>query len=135
MTKIVLCLIIFMGNLMITHSKDQEKEYNSFQMNYTRSSSSQIYLSGRLATPTSRSISQPIEVFLNSKILNIYFVSYLGKIDIAIMNNCNVIIYHNVVTIQDNMNLSIELNDFAEGDYRIIFTDIEGNRLSGSFFI
>lgn len=135
MTKIVLCLIILMSNLMITHSKDQEMNYNSFQKNYSRSSSSQISLSGRLATPTSRSISQPIEVFLYNKILNIYFVSYLDIIEIAISNDSNTIVYSEVISVSDKSKSLVDLSKFTEGIYVIRFKDSEGGELRGIFTV
>lgn len=135
MTKIVLCLIILMSNLMVTHSKDQEMNYNSFQKNYSRSSSSQISLSGRLATPTSRSISQPIEVFLYNKILNIYFVSYLDIIEITISNDSNTIVYSEVISVSDKSKSFVDLSKFTEGIYVIRFKDSEGGELSGMFTV
>lgn len=135
MTKIVLCLIIFMSNLMITHSKDQEMDYNSFQKNYSRSSSSQISLSGRLATPTSRSISQPIEVFLYNEILNIYFVSYLDIIEITISNDSNTIVYSEVISVSDKSKSLVDLSKFTEGIYVIRFKDSEGGELRGIFTV
>lgn len=135
MTKIVLCLIILMSNLMITHSKDQEMNYNSFQKNYSRSSSSQISLSGRLATPTSRSISQPIEVFLYNKILNIYFVSYLDIIEITISNDSNTIVYSEVISVSDKSKSLVDLSKFTEGIYVIRFKDSEGGELRGIFTV
>lgn len=135
MTKIVLCLIILMSNLMITHSKDQEMNYNSFQKNYSRSSSSKISLSGRLATPTSRSISQPIEVFLYNKILNIYFVSYLDIIEITISNDLNTIVYSEVISVSDKSKSFVDLSKFTEGIYVIRFKDSEGGELSGMFTV
>lgn len=135
MTKIVLCLIILMSNLMITHSKDQEMDYNSFQKNYSRSSSSQISLSGRLATPTSRSISQPIEVFLYNEILNIYFVSYLDIIEITISNDSNTIVYSEVISVSDKSKSLVDLSKFTEGIYVIRFKDSEGGELRGMFTV
>lgn len=133
MTKVLLCLIILMGNLMITHS--QEKKYISFEKKYSRARSSQISLSGRLSTPISRGISQPVLAFLNGKFLVIYFLPDLGKINITIMNSCNVIVYNNVVSFLDNMNLSIDMTNYPEGKYKIVFTDTEGYQLFGDFVI
>lgn len=135
MAKIVLCLIILMSNLMITHSKDQEMNYNSFQKNYSRSSSSKISLSGRLATPTSRSLSQPIEVFLYNKILNIYFVSYLDIIEITISNDSNTIVYSEVISVSDKSKSFVDLSKFTEGIYVIRFKDSEGGELRGMFTV
>lgn len=136
MTKIVLCLIILMSNLMITHSKDQEMNYNSFQKKYSRSSSSsKISLSGRLATPTSRSISQPIEVFLYNKILNIYFVSYLDIIEITISNDSNTNVYSEVISVSDKSKSLVDLSKFTEGIYVIRFKDSEGGELRGMFTV
>lgn len=133
MTKVLLCLIILMGNLKITHS--QEKKYISFEKKYSRARSSQISLSGRLSTPTSRGISQPVLAFLNGKFLEIYFLSDLGKIDITIMNNCNVPVYTNVVSFLDNKELLVDLNSLPMGEYEILFTDIEGVKIIGCFTI
>lgn len=132
MTKVLLCLIILMGNLMITHS--QGKKYISFEKKYNRARSSPISLNGRLSTPTSRGIS-PVQAFLNGTFLEIYFLSDLGKIDITIMNSCNVILYNNVVSFLDNMNLSIDMSNYSEGKYKIVFTDTEGSQLLGDFVI
>lgn len=97
--------------------------------------SSSVYLKGRLSTPTTRSMSQPIEVFLEDKALMIYYSCELGEMEITISDERNSIVYSEVVSISKSTKSLIELTGFSNGNYTLRFKNIDGEELIGKFVI
>lgn len=101
----------------------------------TVASSSKVYLKGRLSTPTTRSISQSIEVFQEDNTLMIYYLNALGKIEITISNDQGMIIYSEVISVFENSKSLIELRGLTNGSHTIKFKDSEGGELTGIFTV
>lgn len=101
----------------------------------TVTSSSKVYLKGRLSTPTTRSIFQLIEVFQEDKSLIIYYLNALGEIEITISNDRNTIVYSEVISVLKKSESLIELNGLAKGSYTVEFKDLDGGILTGMFSI
>lgn len=93
--------------------------------------SNRVKLRGSLSVPVKRSISQPIEVFQEEKVLNIYYLSDLGKIEITVSNAEGNIVYCETVSATKGTNYSINMNDQESGDYTIKFKDNQGAELYG----
>ena len=101
----------------------------------TVASSSKVYLKGRLSTPTTRSISQSIEVFQEDNTLMINYLNALGKIEITISNDQGMIIYSEVISVFENSKSLIELRGLTNGSHTIKFKDSEGGELTGIFTV
>lgn len=101
----------------------------------TVTSSSKVYLKGRLSTPTTRSSSQSIEVFQENNALMVYYLDVLGEIEITIINDQNMIIYSEVISVFKSSKSLIELSESLNGSYTIKLKDSKGGELAGIFTI
>lgn len=101
----------------------------------TVTSSSKVYLKGRLSTPTTRSSSQSIEVFHEDNALMVYYLDALGEIEITIINDRNMIVYSEVISVFKSSKSLIELSESLNGSYTIKLKDSKGGELTGIFTI
>ena len=98
-------------------------------------SSTKVYLKGRLSTPTKRSVSQPIEVYQEDKILMISYFSELGKIEIVISDEWDSIVYSEIISVSESTVLFVDLSGLKKGSYILNLRNIEGEELSGTFAV
>ncbi|WP_195371843.1 MULTISPECIES: DUF3244 domain-containing protein [Parabacteroides] len=101
----------------------------------TVASSSKVYLKGRLSTPTTRSSSQSIEVFQEDNALMVYYLDVLEEVEITIIDDQNMIIYSEVISVFKSSKSLIELSESLNGSYTIKFKDSKGGELTGIFTI
>lgn len=132
MNKTLCCIIIVVGSYFVP--ENQIKAFSPVSNeSCTAKSSSRVTLRGSLPTPTTRSIFQPVEVFLNAKELNIYYLYDLGNVEVSIINKEGSLVFNETQSITKGDQSLIDLNDFPEGIYEIKFRNSDGDGLSGSF--
>lgn len=134
LTKTLFGILVVTGSFFIPSAQTKAIASDNNDL-CTVASSSKVYLKGRLSTPTTRSISQSIEVFQEDNTLMIYYLNTLGKIEITISNDQGMIIYSEVISVFENSKSLIELRGLTNGNHTIKFKDSEGGELTGIFTV
>ena len=76
-----------------------------------------------------------IEVFHEDNALMVYYLDVLGEIEITIINDQNMIIYSEVISVFKSSKSLIELSESLNGSYTIKLKDSKGGELTGIFTI
>lgn len=130
MEKTLYFIIIIVGSCFIPDHQIAASASTNNEFCSARSASI-VTLKGSLSTPTTRGVSQSIEVFLNDKDLDILYLSNLGKIEISIINEQDLPIFNEIVSASKGAQSVIDLKNFPKGVYEIRFRNTKGNELSG----
>lgn len=134
LTKMLFGILVVIGSFFIPCAQTMVLASGNNDL-CTVASSSKVYLKGRLSTPTTRSVSQSIEVFQEDNALMIYYLNALGKIEITISNNQDSIVYSDVISVFKDSKSLIELSGLSNGSHIIKFKDSEGGELTGIFTV
>ena len=129
-------ILLFLISPVVSESHSFVNESSSFINFVPADVEKQIELKGSLSEISPRSVFlKPIEATIGPSGLNVTFLSVVGIIDVKIYSESGSIVYLQSVNTQTQQYVSIDLFDWNNGRYKILFTNSTGRSMSGFFEI
>jgi len=91
-----------------------------------------VQLRGRWPETSIRSVSDPVQAFLDEQTLEIYFLANVGTVVVSVEGNNEMLYQRNVDTAADRQVL-INLSSFESGEYTLKIANDKGESLTGEF--